>query len=189
MEGSGLALALSDAARSQLEHFALMADLDGVDLLVSDAASGLFVACNESAHTRLGYSKAELLALSPEAIQADPDHDAAWVAERRRELIDAGGGSFFTRHRCKNNAILDVQVSHRVLTLDGYQLIISSVRERCEEQARETRLAEALHLLTDIEALSGIGGWELRFSDGRMRWSPQMQRLCRCEANGGFMSL
>lgn len=189
VEGAGLADALTEAARSQLDHFALMADLAGVDLLVSDAASGMFLACNDSAYTRLGYSKAELLALSPEALQADPDHDAAWVAARRRDLIDAGGGSFFTKHRCKDNTILDVHVSHRVLTIDGHQLLLSSLRERSEAQARETNLAEALHLLTDTEALSGIGGWEVRFFDGRMRWSPQMQRLCRCEANGGFVSL
>lgn len=189
MEGSGLAVGLSEAARVQLEHFGQLADLAGIDLLVSDAVSGLFIACNESAHVRLGYTKAELLALSPEVLQADPEHDAAWVAARRQELLATGGGVFLTRHRCRDNAILEVEVRHQVIRLDGRQLIVSCVRDRGEAQERETLLAETLHLLSDIEALTTIGGWELRFADGRMRWSPQMQRLCRSEASGGFVSL
>ena len=61
----------------RLADFCLIADLTDTDLLASDALSGEFLACNDSAHTHLGYSIPELLALSPEAIQADPDHDAA----------------------------------------------------------------------------------------------------------------
>jgi len=81
MEGSGLAVGLSEAARAQLEHFGQLADLAGIDLLVSDAVSGLFIACNESAHVRLGYTKAELLTLSPEVLAESAgglrDHPAA----------------------------------------------------------------------------------------------------------------
>ena len=106
-----MASGLSEAARSRIADFCLIADLTGTALLVLALSSGRFVACNDSAHTRLGYSRAELLTLTPAAIQADPDHDVAWVAARLQELVAAGGGSFQTRHRCKNHTILDVEVS------------------------------------------------------------------------------
>ncbi len=54
---------LSEAARSRIADFCLIADLTGTDLLVLALSSGRFVACNDSAHTRLGYSRAELLTL------------------------------------------------------------------------------------------------------------------------------
>lgn len=179
MRDSGMVSGLSEAARSRIADFCLIADLTGTDLLVLALSSGRFVACNDSAPTRLGYSKAELLKLSPAAIQADPDHDAAWVAARLKDLVAAGGGCFQTRHRCKNNTILDVEVSHRVLTIQGEQLVLSSVRDLTEAHLRDSSLASACKLLNDGEAFSGIGAWELRFADGTLRGSPQMRRLCR----------
>ena len=181
-EKLSIAPGFSPSSRERLADFALIADLLGADLLISDARGGAFLGCNASAHQRLGYSAQELLALSPEALQADPDHDAAWVAKQRGELVARGGGSFQTRHRCSNDTILDVEVHHRVLCIDGRQLIVSLVRDRTTAQQRERALLDALQLLNDGEALSGIGIWDLRFADGRMRWSAQMQRLCKAES-------
>ena len=173
----------------RLADFCLIADLTDTDLLASDALSGHFLACNHSAHTHLGYSIPELLALSPEAIQADPDHDAAWVAERRRELIAAGGGTLHTRHRCSDDSIRNVVVRSRVLEIDGRQLIVSCVSDETEQRHREIQLADTLSLLEEGAAISGIGIWDLRFSDGRMRWSGQTRRLCRSQHGGEHTSL
>ena len=185
MADLGLSPELSAVSRSRLLDFCLIADISRLDLLVSDAASGRFLACSPSAAEHLGYSIDELLQLSPEALEADPDHDAAWVAERRQELLSQGGGLFQARHRTKTDAILEVEVSHRVFALEGRPVILSLVRDRRAAQERESQLLEQLHLLNDGEALSGIGAWDLRFADGRMRWSAQMQRLCRTAESDG----
>jgi len=57
MTDPSVAAALSEDSIRQLEHFALMADLAGVDLFVSDAASGLFITCNASAQPAWGTAK------------------------------------------------------------------------------------------------------------------------------------
>lgn len=173
----------------RLADFCLIADLTDTDLLACDALSGEFLACNHSAHTHLGYSIPELLALSPEAIQADPDHNAAWVAERRRELIAAGGGTMHTRHRCSDDSIRDVIVRSRVLEIDGRQLIVSCVSDETQQRHRELQLADTLSLLEEGSSISGIGVWDLRFSDGRMRWSEQTRRLCKGQRSGEHTSL
>ncbi len=178
-----------ETLKDRLADFCLIADLTDTDLLASDALSGHFLACNHSAHAHLGYSTTELLALSPEAIQADPDHDAAWVAERRRELIAAGGGTLHTRHRCSDDSIRDVVVRSRVLEIDGRQLIVSCVSDETQQRHREIQLADTLSLLEEGSAISGIGVWDLRFSDGRMRWSEQTRRLCRSQHGDGHTSL
>lgn len=182
MADLGFSPELSAASRNRLLDFSLIADLSGLDLLVSDAETGQFLACNPSAAEHLGYSIEELLQLSPEALQADPAHDAAWVAARRQELLASGSAVFETRHRTKTDAILEVELSHRVLPLDGRPVILTLVRDCGAAQQREGELLEQLHLLNDGEALSGIGVWDLRFADGRMRWSERMRRLCRSSA-------
>lgn len=168
-----------ESLHDRLADFCLIADLTDTDLLASDALSGQFVACNQSAHENLGYSISELLALSPEAIQADPDHDAAWLAERRRELITAGGGTFRTRHRCRDDSIRDVIIRSRVLEIEGRQVIVSCVSDETQRRHREIQLMDNLSLLEEGSSISGLGVWDLRFSDGRMRWSEQTRRLCR----------
>ncbi len=185
----GLSASLCEPLRRRLADFCLIADLTGTDLLVSDAEKGGFLACNHLAHEHLGYSPSELLALSPEAIQADPDHDAAWVAERRRELLAAGGSTFATRHRCRDASIRDVVVSNGVLEVDGQQLILSCVRDETQQRHRESELEDTLGLLQDGSAICGIGIWDLRFADGRMRWSEQMRRICRNQEDDALHSL
>lgn len=171
----------SPEVRQRLDDFKRIADLAGRDLLVSDALQGHFVDCNDAAAMHLGYSRDELLRLNPEALQADPDHDAQWVAERRAALVAAGGGAFLTRHRCRNGAIQDVWISHTILTLADRPLIISVVADRTLEQRTIHRLEENIGLFRDGETLSGIGTWEFRFADGCMRWSPQVHRLCKTD--------
>ena len=179
----------SDQALCRLDDFCLIADLADVDLLITNPDSKLFVACNRLAHTHLGYSRDELLALGPVAIQADPDHNAAWLEARLRELMGAGGHHSHTRHRCKDNRLIDVEVGSRLVTLEGRQLVLSVVRDRTASQQREEQLETSLQLLCDGEAMSGIGTWDLRFVDGRMRWSPQMRSLCHSDDADEFSTL
>lgn len=174
----GLCDGLAEPVRRRLADFCLIADLAGTELLVSDAVKGNFIACNHLARERLGYSPAELFALSPESIQADPDHDAAWVAARRVEVIAAGSSSFRTRHRRRDDSILEVVVSNAVLVMDELQMIVSCVQDETLQRHRETELLDLLSLLEEGSSITGIGVWDLRFSDGRMRWSEQMRLLC-----------
>ena len=73
-------------AQERIADFQRLADLASVDLVITDATTGAFLDCNTCAHEALGYSRKELLNLNPGRIQADPDHDDAWVAERMHEL-------------------------------------------------------------------------------------------------------
>ena len=119
------------------ESFHLIARLSDVDLIVSDAQTGSFIDCNTSAHERLGYSRAEFLALTPEQLQADPDHDAGWVAQQLELLKATGGGSFCTTHRCKDGSVLEVEVSHAYTVVNGREVLVSVVVDRTLLNRRE----------------------------------------------------
>jgi diguanylate cyclase (GGDEF)-like protein/PAS domain S-box-containing protein len=186
---ASLAEGLPESLRHRLADFFLIADLTGTELLVSDALKGNFIACNRLAQERLGYSADQLFGLSPESIQADPDHDAAWVAARRAEVIATGSSRFRTRHRRRDDSIVDVVVSNGILVMDGRQLIVSCVQDETLQRHRETELLDLLRLLEEGSSISGIGVWDLRFSDGRMRWSEQMRHLCHQPAGEASQTL
>ena len=164
------------------ESLHLIARLSGTDLFVADAQTGTFVDCNRSAHQRLGYTREELLALTPEDLQADPEHDAVWVAEQRRRLMEDGGGSCFTQHRCKDGSVLEVEVNHAFSRVEGRTVLVSVVVDRTERNRRERQLvaSEAMH--DGAESLGGIGSWVLTQPGGRMRWSSQTHRICETDA-------
>ncbi len=179
MHGDGPcpAPALTPVAAAHIEDFRLLADLAGVDLLVSDAACGCFIACNRSAHERLGYTEAHLLNLGPAQIQADPEQNEAWWAARH------------TRHRCRDGSVLDVQLNHSPMELDGRAVIVTTITDRTLANRLESQLQDTIALLNDGEAACGIGTWDVRFSDGRMRWSEQTFRICKTDPAGFVPSL
>ncbi|MCP9815442.1 hypothetical protein KBY76_02015 [Synechococcus sp. GreenBA-s] len=82
-----------------LERFHILAELSNADLVIAELPSGRFIDCNSSAHARLGYSRDEFLALRPDKLQADPDHDGAWVAVQMAAILQEGGGAFSTHHQ------------------------------------------------------------------------------------------
>ena len=163
------------------ESLHLIARLSDTDLFVSDAQTGSFLDCNTSAHERLGYSRDELLALTPEQLQADPDHDASWVAEQLAWLKSTGGGSFCTTHRCKDGSVLEVDVNHSLTTVNGREVLVSVVVDRTSQNRRERQLL-ALNAMHDgAEALSGIGSWAYGWPSGVMRWSAELHRICETD--------
>ena len=158
-----------------------LADLGNVDLVVTDATTGRFIDCNRSAHRRLGYSRHELLSMSAAQIQADPQHDEAWMQQQLQQLVAQGHGSFCTRHRCRDGTVLDVQVNHSVADLDQRKVIVSVVLDRTAQHSRELDLQQELRLLKEGETLHGIGSWHHLVSSGAMLWSPQMHHICNTQ--------
>ena len=168
-------------AERAFESFHLIARLSDADLLVSDAQTGSFIDCNRSAHQRLGYTREELLALTPEQLQADPDHDATWVAERLEQLRLTGGGAFPTTHRCKDGSVLEVEVNLAITTVEQRQVMVSVIVDRTRQNRRERQLLALKAMHEGAEALVGSGSWVYTRAADAMRWSPQMHRICETD--------
>jgi len=165
-----------------LEGFHILAELSNADLVIAELPSGRFIDCSPSAHGRLGYSRDEFLALRPEQLQADPDHDRDWVAEQMAAILRDGGGTLTTRHRCKDGTVLDVTVRHSVCELNRCKVLVSVVTDRTETEQITRELKATTRLFDDSERLSGIGSWCYQFGDERMRWSAQTYRICQLDA-------
>jgi PAS domain S-box-containing protein len=166
--------------QAELERRALVGHFDYLSRYANDIillANEKFeiVEANERAAICYGYSREELLGMDLRGLR-DPstmaDFDAQWTA--------AGAGSIYeTRHRRKDGSTFPVEISARIIQVDGRefrQAIVRDITERkLHEQDRETMLAllrllnapnetrELLSALTEfLQQLSGCDTVEIR---------------------------
>ena len=176
-------------AEQRLADIKDVANLTGHGLLVTDPATRQFIACNPTACEQLGYSESELLELSPEHIQADPEHNAAWVEQEIKSIIKTGFGHIETRHRAKNGSILDVWINSKTVELDGQLAIATLIIDRSQERYRDFLQKQIIELHKEAERLSGIGAWKLRITDGRMQYSALTYQILHLDPDNAKYNL
>ncbi|MBI5454596.1 MAG: PAS domain S-box protein [Deltaproteobacteria bacterium] len=101
-----------------------------------------FTDVNETACSRLGYSRKELLELSPYLIDA-PGHEAGREAAIR-EIVQNGHAIFEMAHVAKDGRVIPVEISSRVFELKGAQMTLSIARDISERKRGEDLLKEQI---------------------------------------------
>ena len=122
--------------------------------------AGKFIEVNAIACARLGYSREELLKLTPS------DIDAPGMLERHREALAeikrSGHSVFEIAHRAKTGRKIPVEISSRLFSYDGLPQILSIARDITERKAAEKereRLRTAIEqggeaiVITDTDAV------------------------------------
>ena len=111
-------------------------------------AEGHILDANQTAVSRYGYSRLELLQLSPRELTASDllEHSPSRVRDALTH-----GAQFEWRHRRKDGAEFPVEIIAKPITLNGRQTILSCVRDisarkQAEESARESQtMLELIH--------------------------------------------
>ena len=93
---------------------------------------------NRIVHNRLGYTREELL--GAHVSKLDPPDAAKEVVNRLKDVWVRGSAVFETSHQCKDGVVLPMEVSARLVELDGEQCIFSVVREIGERKKAEEAL-------------------------------------------------
>lgn len=145
---SDIAIGEAMAAKEEAEkrYQALFNNL-GDAVFVHDTVSGRFLDVNDVACKRLGYSKEELLDLSPQKIDA-PDFSKQ-VPERIKQLEKDGHAIFETAHITKTGKVIPVELSSSIMDYRGKRVILSIAREitdrkkAVESEAQYKRLIES----------------------------------------------
>ncbi len=125
---------------------------EAVFLLARDAR---VVYVNDAACRALGYSRAELLALSVPDL--DPDFPPSRWESHWRELEVRRGLTFDGHHRAKDGRVLQVEISTSRFDFDGQGYIVALVRDasqrlRAEEADRER--ADHLHFFESLDRVN-----------------------------------
>jgi len=83
---------------------------------------GRFIDVNDSYCKMIGYTRAELLAMSIPDIEAVETPEE--TAERIKKIVEQGHDLFETRHRCKDGTLIDINASVKYFDEDGGQMVV-----------------------------------------------------------------
>ena len=122
--------------------------------ITKDGTPGPFLEVNDLACQRLGYSREELSRLSPLELD-DPRYRDRIAAEMERLLKD-GHAVFETAQIARDGRSIPVEVSTRVLELNGTRLMFSLVRditERKQAEEAQRRLNRELRAISNCNQL------------------------------------
>lgn len=147
----------AEEARLRAETLFHMVFNNVADGIVIHDFSGHYLQANQIFCERLGYSREELLQLSPAAIFAP--EDAAKFSEHTRELRDKGQLTCEMTHISKDGRRIPVEVSARLIEYQGKPATLSVIRdisERIKLQAEETLLHHIDQQVLHSSSLSGL---------------------------------
>ena len=161
----GLALAARHRAGLRLEREraeALAARLGRAELLARGANDVMLLAdeahrlvdVNDRFCEQLGFDRDEALRLGVEDLR-DPA-TLEDLPQRKRELLEAGGGLFETRLRRKDGSIFPVEISVRVVELDGRRCFQAVVRDITERRRLELQLQLADRMASVATLSAGV---------------------------------
>ncbi|MEW5723100.1 MAG: PAS domain S-box protein, partial [Thermodesulfobacteriota bacterium] len=129
--------------REELYHLLFESGNDAIfiHLLDEDGLPGRFVEANEVACRRLGYSREELLALSPLNIALPETRENA--AAVGRTLLEQGKAVFETVHVTRDGGHISVESGTRLFEFHGRKLVLSIARDITRRKQIEEALRES----------------------------------------------
>ena len=144
---------------------------------------GKFIEVNDTACRRLGYSREELLQLSPLDIDAcDP---LAVLPNHLAKFDEQGNGTWESCHRTKDGRTIPVEINLHRFELNGQAMVLAEVRDLSERKQAEIALRESEHRYRSLftNMMQGLIYCRILFREGKAYdW-------IYLEANDAFASL
>lgn len=145
-------LAIRESEQRHRLLFNSIADAVFVFELLADGMPGQFLAVNDSACTIFGYSREELLKLSPRDL--DAPEELPEVQALMRRLLEEEHIIFEQEHLTREGRVLPTEVSAHLLQYEGRTAVLSIARDITERrQAQQDLLASEILYATTVDAL------------------------------------
>ncbi len=147
---------IEKALKQSEQKFRTIFDYAGDAIVIHDL-KGRFIDVNREVYERLGYSKEELIQMTPTDLYT-PEY-ADLVPKRIEELQRQGSSFFLTYHVRRDGTAIPSEVSSRIVELCGKQVVLSISRDISERLSDEEALREQEAYLSSIfrAAPTGIG--------------------------------
>jgi diguanylate cyclase (GGDEF)-like protein/PAS domain S-box-containing protein len=126
----------ADQQRSEARS-GILFDLANDGLLMLDM-KGHIIDINTAGHERLGYAKKEML--GKRITQFDPPEFAEQVPKRFAEIRSQGSAVFETAHVRKDGTVMPVEISAKLISMDGEDYIFGVVRDITERKEYEEQI-------------------------------------------------
>ena len=157
---------LADHYRGEMERRGLVQHFDYLaryanDMILLMDAEGRIIEANAKAMSAYGYTREELLSLEVSALSDPATRED--IAEQMQKIKRSDGLVYETMHLRKDKSRFPVEVSSRLMEIEGHRFLQSIIRDvserkRAEELAkqRQAELAHVSRLTTVSEMASGL---------------------------------
>ena len=145
------------------------------DAFLLHQLDGTIIDVNDRACTQLGYSRDELIGLTPYAfdIELKPEK-----MESLFTLLNQGQHPIFeTQHRCKNGTVIPVEVHLSTVGAAGELQVLSTVRDVSARKQIEEELRAKHELLEETQELANLGSYEWNARTNQLTWSDELYRI------------
>lgn len=146
------------------------------DIIVVTDETGRIVEANERAERAYGYPRLELLGMRVTDLR-DTNEDPAVFAAQVRQLQAAGELRYETVSRRKDGSTFPVEVSARLITVEGVRYMQGISRDTSERKRVEEALRKSETLLKESQQMAHIGSWELDLKSDILFWSDENYRI------------
>jgi diguanylate cyclase (GGDEF)-like protein/PAS domain S-box-containing protein len=123
-----------------------------------------FVAVNDAAGSRLGYTREEMLGLTPRAIDAAPA--PGQLRRVMAQLQREGSALYESARKTRDGRLVPVEISSSLTAVDGEPLVLSISRDISERKRAEQEL-ETLSLLDELTGLFNRRGFNVMIGERR----------------------
>ena len=106
--------------------------------LTEEGMPGEFIEVNDVACEMLGYSREELLKMSPQDIDSSKEADE--LPEVMEELLEEGDARFEMHHQAKDGTEIPVEIYSHLFELEGEERVLSVARDITERKKAEEKL-------------------------------------------------
>jgi PAS domain S-box-containing protein len=158
----------------ELKLFRTLLDHSNDVILVIDPQTLLFLDFNETACSRLGYSRRELLHMT--IFDIDPVIDREKVASVTGQLAEVGIAFMETVHRRKDGTAFPVEVDMRRVVLD-HEYGVAIARDITERKRAEEALHRHEAELKEAQRVARMGGWSVDILSGKVTCSEELYRM------------
>lgn len=159
--------------QAQMEYQQLINGMNDTAFVIS--YEGKFIEVNEAAVRTLGYSREELLNMSPTDI--DPHLSAAEIGRLIDGMKSDRRQVFETQHRAKDGHIIPVEINSSQVMYKGGKAILSICRDITERKKAEEALKKSEALLKVTGNIAKVGGWELDVQTKKVSWTEETYRI------------
>jgi PAS domain S-box-containing protein len=155
--------------RESESHYRTLFESAGDAIFILDPATGRFIDVNQVACERLGYSREELLQMTPTDIDS-PEY--APLVRKRIETLRQRGHLFFeTVHVRQDGTSVPTESSSRIIEYDGKPAVLSIARDITERKQAEEALRHSYEqlretLMTTVSALTSMVEMKDRYTAG-----------------------
>ncbi|MGB9023180.1 MAG: PAS domain S-box protein [Candidatus Bathyarchaeia archaeon] len=155
---------MEDALTEAENRYRTLFDSASDAILIHDMRAR-FLEVNQVACERLGYSREELLQMTPKDIQP-PGHGKA-VENRVEELRRVEHAFFETAHIRRDGTIIPIELSSRIIQYKGKPAVLSIARDITERKKAEKQLQQYSESLEQLvfERTSKLAESETRFRE------------------------